>query len=91
VIKCSYLLRSSKGKTIGIDLVVEGNRIIDVVIFGDFFAYPPEIIDELQSSLKNCKLDEVKDIIHKICSKSKLVGIDADDIVNVIFRAIEEC
>ena len=91
MIKCSYLLRSSKGKTIGIDLVLEGNRIIDVVIFGDFFAYPLRIIDELQSSLKNCRLNEVKDVVYRICSRGKLVGIDADDIVNVIFKAIEEC
>jgi len=91
VIKCSYLLKSSKGKIIGIDLILEDNRIADIVIFGDFFAYPPEIIDELQNSLRNCRLDEVRDIVYRVCWKGKLVGIDANDIVNVIFKAIEEC
>jgi len=85
------MLRSAKGKTVGVELILKNDKILDILLHGDFFAYPPEIIDEVQNSLKNVDLACVEDVVRKVCSKGKLVGINVRDIIDVIFKAVKEC
>jgi len=84
----SGLRRVPEGKTLKIDLVVDEDRIKDIVISGDFFAYPTEAIEELEDDLKGSRVDEALDIVEKYRDKIVIVGASIDEIKDLLKELI---
>ncbi len=72
--------RIKGGKTLKIDLKTRNNYIEDIVISGDFFAYPEEVIDLIEEELRGKHLSEVDTIINKYRDRVELIGLTFDDI-----------
>lgn len=77
------------GKTLTIDITIDpvDNMIREIMITGDFFAYPPEALEELEHSLKNKTLEEARKIIESYRGRIELVGISIEDIRELIEKA----
>lgn len=78
------------GKTVKVEVVVEGGVLRDVLISGDFFAYPPEAIEEMESSLRGVRADPeaVERVVMSFRGKLQLVGISLEDIVELLREAL---
>lgn len=74
------------GKTLKIDLELKGDRIVDIVISGDFFAHPEEAIDELERELKGSSIDDITFIVNKFRDRIELVGLSIDDILELLLE-----
>ena len=82
--------RKPNKKTLIIDITIENEKIKEIIISGDFFANPPEEIDNLQENLRNKTLEEA---INQILSYEKtveLLGISWSDIIEVIREAYQK-
>ena len=88
----SLVKRSSRGKTIKIDLTIdEENKVIkDIVVSGDFFAYPPEKLEELEDKLKNKHVSEVDRVIDGYRDILELVGAPLDDLKELVKKPFQE-
>ena len=89
----SMLLEASKkikgGKMIKVELEVVKNVIKRMVISGDFFAYPPEAIEEIERSVEGHVVDDVIRIIDCYKNRVKFVGVDFNDLKELLVSIIE--
>jgi len=69
---------------IKVEIMVAGNRVEDVVISGDFFAYPAEAIEDMEKDMKGLSLVKLPEIVENYRSKVKLVGVTLDDLKTLI-------
>jgi len=81
------------GKLVKVTLEFENEKILSVIITGDFFLYPENGIEVIENSLNGADLNR-KDLVSKINqavekNKLELFGIDADGIVEAINLAEE--
>lgn len=90
IINKSVLHRIPGGKTLKIDAKIKDNTIIDIIISGDFFAYPEKGIEMLESDLKGKTIYEALMIIDSYRDKIELVGISLNDIKNLLKRIFGE-
>ncbi len=77
-------------KTLELEALVENGRLRDVVITGDFFAYPPEAVEELEEELRGCRLEEALHKLSLFKDKVTLVGIDFDAIEKALKKVFGE-
>jgi len=70
------------GKTVKIELIVDDNTIKEVIISGDFFAFPIEKFEELERNLKGkeAKIAEIKKVLDNFKQDLTLVGISWSDL-----------
>ncbi|RLG79505.1 MAG: hypothetical protein DRO13_05900 [Thermoprotei archaeon] len=80
--------RAKRGKTLKIDIKLEGDHVREVVISGDFSAYPEEAIDRLESALRDKRVAEIPHILRKFREEVELVGITYDDLVELILELV---
>lgn len=85
-IKKSITHRVPGGKTLKIDAEIKDNVIVDIVISGDFFAYPEEGIEMLENDLKGKTINEAIRIIDDYRDKIELLGISLDNIKNLLIE-----
>jgi hypothetical protein len=79
-------------KTVKLDIVLGENcEIIDVVVSGDFFAYPEEAIERLESKLKKCNSRTCVEEAFGEISGAVILGIDIADLKNRIAELLENC
>jgi len=69
---------------IKVEIMVAGNRVEDVIISGDFFAYPAEAIEDMEKDMKGLSLVKLPEIVENYRSKVKLVGVTLDDLKTLI-------
>lgn len=79
-----------EGKMIKIELELEGNIVKNAIISGDFFAYPPEIIEEMEAKVQGCELSKVLEVIEHYRDRVKLVGVKFDDLKELIRTIVEK-
>ncbi len=93
IAKSVYKIPNGKLLKIKLDYNEKTNRIIDIDIMGDFFAYPEEGIAKIENKLKNITID--KDILYKkiesIIKKNMIqfIGLDSNGIVKGIMMCIK--
>lgn len=79
------------GKLIRVSLTVEGDRIVDIKITGDFFMHPEEAITGLESRLRGLKLNEAllqKQTEEYLKSRNvKVLGASSNDFATAILKA----
>jgi hypothetical protein len=80
------------GKTVKVDIVIGDEcRIIDITISGDFFAYPEDSIERLESRLKGCKDELCVEEAFRELSSSVVLGVNVVDLKNKIMGFIKNC
>jgi len=72
------------GKMIKVEVKVIDDRVEDVIISGDFFAYPAEAIEDMEKDMKGLSLVKLPEIVENYRSKVKLVGVTLDDLKTLI-------
>lgn len=79
------------GKVIGVSFNYKNDIFSDVRIYGDFFVFPEEGIDNLEKSINQKSLPELLQLIDDFFSSDiKVYGITAGDLKEVFERAINE-
>jgi len=88
--KTSVLKKIKGGKTVKIDLeITDDGRIHDIIISGDFFVYPQETLEELESKLKGRSLEEAKSILKEYSEKVTVLGFTLDDVAELLDKAFK--
>lgn len=82
------IIRKPGGKTLIIEVIIENNKIKELMISGDFFAYPEDRIDELEEKTRNLPIQQALEVINKNLRAVKLLGITPEDIVEGIRQAL---
>ena len=84
----SGLKRVEGGKTLKIDLEIESGIIKDIIISGDFFAYPMEAVEELENMLKGVNVSDAIDIINCFRDRIVFIGLTIDDIIDLLRKIL---
>ena len=91
--KSVYKIPDGKLLKISLDYNPTNKRILNLLITGDFFAYPEEAIEILEKKLVNTTLNEkiIKDKINNIIreNKIKFIGLNAESLVNGIMMCLK--
>ena len=81
------------GKLLKVFLESEEDQIKTIKITGDFFVYPEEKIEELESILIDERLDEqyLQEVIQAFTEKEEVefFGVDVESLVKVILMCTE--
>jgi len=87
-------VHKAKGGLIRVSVSVSGQRIKEMLITGDFFAYPRRTIYDLEAEFKGTSADSenVKDIIGDFFKKKNrmIPGVSPGDFIEVITEALEK-
>ena len=78
------------GKTVKVEVEVEGGILKEVLISGDFFAYPPEALEELEESLKGIKAEprEIERVLESFGDRVELVGVGLEDLKELLLSLL---
>ncbi len=89
-----FAVHKAKGGLIRVSLSITNDKIKEIFITGDFFAYPKRAILDLEAEFKNASAtgENVKNIILNFFEKKKcaIPGVSPDDVVKVITEAVEK-
>lgn len=87
----AYAVTKTPGGLIRVSLSLERrpSLIKNILITGDFFAFPSRAILDLEAKLKGATLDEIRGIIHDFFDAGEILipSIAPDDIVDLILEA----
>ena len=85
-------LKVPGGKLIRAHVSVRHGRIGRIVITGDFFLHPEDVLEQLEEKLLGRNNAEIEKIIRQFFTESKavLVGVDVKDFSEVILAAWED-
>lgn len=86
-----YVKRTAGGKTLELTVELEEGVLKKLVISGDFFAYPPERIDELEREAEGLTVREAIELVRRARNSLTIVGADLDDITEILERLEKEC
>ena len=91
--KSIYKVPNGKLLKIFLDYDKKNNSIKKISITGDFFAYPEEAIETMESKLKNTLLDK-EGLLEKIQSVIKehnieFIGLNAEGLVDGILMCLQ--
>jgi len=78
---------TKSGKYLMVMVKVRDNKIEQLIINGDFFAFPEDAIDFLENIAKGMTLEEVLKYIDEL--EVYLVGISKEDLKSAIKEAFE--
>jgi len=91
--KSVYKIPNGKLVKINLEYDENTNKIVNIKITGDFFAYPEEAIDTLEKELKNTQLSKkiLFDMINKIIKSNnfEFIGLNTEGITNSILRCLK--
>jgi len=78
-------------KVLSVYLEVDAScRVSKLVISGDFFAFPPELLDEAESKASGADLEGVVRVVGEYLDRVVLVGVSRAKALEVLRRAVEE-
>jgi lipoate-protein ligase A len=89
-----HAIAKTRGGLIRVSLIIDRQAKIikDILITGDFFAYPSRAIIDLEAMLKcaYCNEEEIRKIVHSFfrSGKAHLPGVAPEHIVKLILEAI---
>ncbi len=70
--------------------VDESCKVFKLVISGDFFAFPPELLDEAESKASGVNLEGAAEVVGEYLERVTLVGVSRARALEVLRRAVEE-
>ena len=71
-----------RGKLLRVDYKLEGDKIKEIKITGDFFIYPEEGIVLIEDCLKGCRIRDCTEALKKTVKEQgiKLIGFSVEDL-----------
>lgn len=78
-------------KTVRIDMELEDCVIKSVILSGDFFAYPEDIVERLEDALRGCGSIECVGKAFDIVEDAVLIGTRWDTIKEEIVKLLADC
>jgi len=87
----SRVKRVAGGKTLKIDAKICSGVIEEIVISGDFFAYPEELVDEMEHKLRGRRAGEIREILESYRGLIEFAGVSLEDIAELIMEILAEC
>jgi len=91
--KSIYKIPNGKLLKINLNLNDTNEKIDDIKITGDFFAYPEESIELIENKLKNCRIEKnllMEKIIQTIKKNNiEFIGLDAEGLVDGIMMCLK--
>ena len=91
--KSVYKIPDGKLLKISLDYNNTNKKILNLLITGDFFAYPEEAIEILEKKLVNTTLNEkiIKDKINNIIRENKIefIGLNTESLVTGIMMCLK--
>ncbi|OZI35209.1 biotin--protein ligase [Bordetella genomosp. 1] len=81
------------GKLVVVDLAVDGGRLSDVRLSGDFFLEPPEALDAINRGLNGLPADAsdaaiAQAVTRALPANAELFGFSAEAVAVVVRRAL---
>ena len=81
-------------KLLRIDVEIKDNKIRNIIITGDFFTHPEDVILKIEEALKGTEVER-KIILEKIRAvikenHARLIGLSPESIAEAIIRAKEK-
>ncbi len=85
---CTY---KTPGGLVRIHAKVSGGRLEQIMITGDFFAYPQRAVLDLEAWLKHVPIDAVEEEVERFFEESKAVihGLSPRDLAQLIRKCLE--
>ena len=85
----SFVKRTSMGKTLKVEVTINvlEDKIVKIIISGDFFAYPSETLEKLELEIRGKTVEEALKIIDSYEGRIKLVGASLQDVKQLIQQA----
>ncbi len=80
------------GKLLRINFNINDNKITDFKLSGDFFIYPENEIDNIESILVGKKYFEISNILESYLEKNKItiIGFSPNDVQNAVKEVINK-
>jgi small-conductance mechanosensitive channel len=92
-LKSVYKIPNGKLLKIFLNYDEKNNKITEVNITGDFFAYPEEAIDILEEKLRNTKLEKAVlfDTIESVIRENQIefIGLNSEGLTNGILMCLK--
>jgi lipoate-protein ligase A len=80
------------GKLVRVEGTVEGDRLVDVVVSGDFFLEPDEALDDIRAALDglpvNTPFEGVTAKVEAARGEAVMFGFEPKDVALTVFRAL---
>ena len=90
----SSTLKVQGGKLVRAKVELDGKKIRHLIITGDFFAYPEDLIELIENTLEGFEVDykNIRDTIENTLKlgEATLIGVKPEDIAEVIVKATKE-
>ncbi|RLG74087.1 MAG: hypothetical protein DRO14_06070 [Thermoprotei archaeon] len=88
----SKVVKEKSGKYISIEIGASQDCVIShVSITGDFFAFPPEVIDEVEKYLRGKKAAKsLIDSIRLLVSTVEFAGVSREKFLDLLAHVLEE-
>jgi lipoate---protein ligase len=80
-------IKVTGGKLLKVILDYDGEIIKRVKFTGDFFIYPEDALERLESRLKNANINDVRKIVSEELTNARLYGVDAKAITKIVWEA----
>lgn len=82
-------LKIPGGKLVRAHISVEDGKIRRIIITGDFFLHPEDVLEQLEERLLGRKLREIDKTVKQFFRENRavLVGVEAGDFTKVIMNA----
>lgn len=84
-------VKEESGKVFTVELSVDSEcRVLKLGISGDFFAYPPELIDRIERDAAGRPVSELVDLVSRGLRDLVLVGVSKEALVPLFRSLVEE-
>jgi len=75
-----------------LDVLLSENCVIkDIIISGDFFAYPEDAIERLESRIRECSSRVCIEEAFKELVNTTILGVNVEDLKNRVILLLEDC
>jgi hypothetical protein len=79
-------------KTVKLDVTLSDDcRVEDIIISGDFFAYPEDTIERLEGLIKGCEDPHCVERAFSAISPSTILGVDVEKLKLKVIEILERC
>ena len=79
-------------KTVKLDVTLSDDcRVEDIVISGDFFAYPEDTIERLEGLIRGCEDPHCIERAFNTISPSTILGVDVEKLKLKVIEILEKC
>ena len=83
-VNCSKTFRSVKGKTVTIEAVIDGDKVREVKITGDFFVTDDPAFEEFEATLRDKSCDDIK----SLSLPNIMLGASEEEIIQALLQCL---